>query len=191
MKTFASVLTVTVTVLALGDSLTEGYGLDKSQAWPAVLEARLQKQGRTNVRIVNAGISGSTSASALSRLKWHLKSNPQVLVLALGANDGLRGIDPAQTERNLAAAIEAAQKAGLKVLLTGMKVPPNYGGDFGRRYERVFTDLSSRYKVPLAPFLLEGVAGVRALNLADGVHPNADGHQKMAAYLEPYLLPLL
>lgn len=180
-----------VKILALGDSLTEGYGLSTESAYPAQLEQLIAARGRSGVTITNAGVSGSTSASAVSRLKWHLKAKPDILILALGANDALRGLDPADTRKNLAAAIELAQKQKVKVLLVGMKAPPNYGNAYSRQFETIFTDLAKQYRVGLAPFLLEGVAGVPKLNLPDGLHPNALGYQRIAAYLFPYIWKLL
>ena len=178
-------------MLALGDSLTEGYGLSKEQAWPALLQSLLHQRGRTNITLINGGVSGSTSASALSRLRWHLKAKPDVLILALGANDGLRGVPVAETRKNLAATLELARQNGLKVLLAGMKMPPNYGPDYSTQYEKMFKDLSLKYKTAFLPFILEGVAADPAMNLEDGIHPNAAGHKKIAAMILPYLEPLL
>ena len=127
-----------VTVLCLGDSLTEGYGLDAKQAYPAVLEARLHAQGYGHVRVINAGISGSTSASAVSRLKWQMRAQPDVLILELGANDGLRGVGVEDTRKNLRAAIAMAQERETLVLLAGMKMPPNYGPSYTREFEETF-----------------------------------------------------
>lgn len=178
-------------VLALGDSLTEGYGLNKEEAYPALLEKRIHAEGRPDVVVTNAGVSGSTTASAVSRLQWQLKAKPQLLLLALGANDALRGLNPESSRKNLAAAIELAQANGMRVLLIGMKAPPNYGNAYTRSFEAIFVSLAERYKVPLVPFLLQDIAGISALNLADGIHPNQAGHERMAATLFPYVWKLL
>jgi len=180
-----------VTVLCLGDSLTEGHGLPADQAYPAVLEQRLHAGGHARVRVINAGISGSTSASAVRRLEWQLRANPDVLILELGANDGLRGVPVAETRKNLAAAIALAKGRGTHVLLAGMQMPPNYGPDYTREFARVFAELGEESGVTLIPFFLEGVAGVPSLNLPDGIHPNADGYRVVVDNLLPHLLPLL
>jgi acyl-CoA thioesterase-1 len=177
-------------ILFLGDSLTEGYGLSKEEAFPALVEKTLREAGYA-VEAINAGINGSTTASAVSRLRWHLRAKPRVLVLALGANDGLRGLPVAQIRANLARALELASEKKLQVLLVGMKMPPNYGPDYARAFERIFPELARRYRVRLVPFLLERVAGEGALNLADGIHPNAEGHRLMAEAIAQALRPLL
>jgi acyl-CoA thioesterase-1 len=179
------------TILCLGDSLTEGYGVDPRSAWPALLEQRLRDLGRSDVRVVNAGISGATSASAVSRLRWQLRARPDVLILALGANDGLRGLDLEQTRRNLGEAIALAKQSGLRVLLAGMKIPPNYGPAYTRDFERLFPDLAEREGVALIPFLLEGVAADPRFNLPDGIHPNAAGYERVVETVLERLLPLL
>ena len=178
-------------IVCLGDSLTEGYGLTPEQAWPELLEQSLHRRGWPGANVINAGVSGSTSASAVSRLEWQLRTKPDILVLALGANDGLRGVSPAETKKNLAAAIDRAQAIGVTVLLAGMKMPPNYGRDFTASYEELFSSLASEKKVPLIPFLLEGVAADPALNLSDGIHPNAKGHVVLAALVERHVVPLV
>jgi len=180
-----------ITVLCLGDSLTEGYGLEADQAYPAVLEQRLHAEGYSRVRVINAGISGSTSASAVRRLEWQLRANPDVLILELGANDGLRGVPVDETRKNLAAAIALAQEKGTQVLLAGMQMPPNYGPEYTREFARVFAELGEEPGVTLIPFFLEGVAGVPRLNLPDGIHPNAEGYRIVVDKLLPHLLPLL
>jgi acyl-CoA thioesterase-1 len=178
-------------IVCLGDSLTEGLGVDPEQAWPDLLQRALRRSGFPRAEIVNAGVSGSTSASASQRLRWQLRSKPDIVILALGANDGLRGISPAEMKKNLSAAIDLAQSNGITVLLAGMKMPPNYGGEFTREFESVYTSLAAEKKVPLIPFLLEGVAAEPSLNLPDGIHPNADGYVVMAKLVEKYLRPLL
>ena len=166
-------------ILILGDSLTEGYGVDKSKAFPAVLESIIQSKNR-NYEVLAAGTSGSTSASALKRLKWHLRAKPDVLILALGGNDGLRGIEPEATKKNLEKAITLAKNKGLKVFLAGMKTPTNYGEEYRKKFESTYSYLSKKHKIQLIPFLLKGVATVKELNLADGIHPNESGHKIIA-----------
>lgn len=180
-----------LTILCLGDSLTEGFGVAPKHAYPAVLEARLHAEGYEHVRVINAGISGSTSASAVSRLKWQMRARPDVLILELGANDGLRGVRVGDTRKNLAAAIALAQKGGTRVLLAGMKMPPNYGPEYTRDFEQTFTLLGAQPGVVLIPFFLEGVAGEPRLNLPDGIHPTAEGYRIVVDNLLPHLLPLL
>ena len=179
-----------MTVVCLGDSLTEGYGVAPEESYPSVVERRLNADGY-DVRIVNAGISGSTSASALSRLRWQLRAKPDLLVLALGANDGLRGVAPDATRQNLAETIQLALEHQVRVVLAGMTLPPNYGPDHVAAFEQIFPALAKRYDLPLIPFLLEGVAARPELNLADGIHPNAEGHLWVAENVLSVLRPLL
>jgi len=151
-------------VVCLGDSLTEGYQVDPVRAYPAVVQSRLRERGWRNLEVVNAGISGSTIASAVSRLRWQLRRKPNVLILALGANDGLRGVAPETTKANLAEAIDLAQSEEITVLLAGMKLPPNYGNEHTQAFEQVFTQLAADKDVALIPFLLAGVATDPKLN---------------------------
>ncbi|MBM4252598.1 MAG: arylesterase [Deltaproteobacteria bacterium] len=182
-----------LTVLCLGDSLTEGYGLSKEEAWPAVLDGLIKADGIVEVTVINAGISGSTSASAVSRLKWHLKSlkKPAILVLELGPNDGLRGLDPKATETNLLNVIRLAKEHQLRVLLAGMRMPPNYGPQFTEDFRAVFPRLAKSQGLELIPFFLEGVAAEPELNLADGIHPNKDGYKIIAKNVWRYLKPMV
>ena len=173
-------------ILVLGDSLSEGFGVSQKEAFPAQLEVLLL-QKKYAVKIINAGSSGSTSASAMGRIKWHLKAKPFLIVLALGGNDGLRGINLEATEKNLGQTIELAQKNGIKVLLAGMKLPYNYGKDYRTQFERLFNSLVKKYKTGYVPFLLKGVGGVKSLNLPDGIHPNEQGHRKIAENLVPFI----
>ncbi len=182
-----------VTILCLGDSLTEGYGVAKESAWPAVAEKILRDQNY-KVTLINAGISGSTTASGLSRLNWHLKSTVKAdwLVLALGANDGLRGQDVKAAKQNLEKTIDAARAAGIKkVILAGIKAPPSIGPSYVREFDALFPKLAQAKKTIFYPFLLEGVAAVPKYNLPDGIHPNAEGHkiigEKMARFLKDQL----
>jgi acyl-CoA thioesterase-1 len=180
-----------VRVLFLGDSLTAGLGVQKDQAYPALVGELLRRQGRADVKIINGGISGATTAGAASRLKWHLKAAPHVLVLALGANDGLRGLSLETMAKNLDDAIALALENNLCVILAGMEIPPNYGPDYTRRFSQTFRDLAGKYGIPRIPFLLENVGGVRIMNQADGVHPNAAGHRQIARTVLPWLLECL
>ena len=177
-------------VVALGDSLTAGLGVGVEEAYPALLEARLRREG-FDYRVVNAGVSGDTSAGGLRRLDWALKLKPQVLIVALGANDGLRGQPPATLRANLTQIVERARAAGARVLLAGMRVPPNYGDEYARAFAAVYASVARATGVPLAPFLLDGVAGDPRLNQADGIHPTAEGQRVIAEHLWPHLRPLL
>jgi acyl-CoA thioesterase I len=178
------------TVLFIGDSLTEGYQLAKEDAYPAVIERSL-KPKYPGLKIINAGVSGATTASGPARMSWYLKSKPDIIVLALGANDGLRGLDLSESEKNLSAIIERAQSQSIQVLLVGMKMPPNYGASYRQKFEKLFPQLAQKYKLPLVPFILEGVGGNPKLNLPDGIHPNVEGQKVMASIVQKYLEPLL
>jgi acyl-CoA thioesterase I len=179
-------------ILFLGDSITAGYGLDLEQAFPALIQEKIDAK-RWNFKVVNAGQSGDTSAGGLSRLEWLLKNRVDVLVLELGANDGLRGLPTETTRKNLQAIIDRTKGKypEAKVIVAGMKVPPNMGGDYGRKFEAVFGDLAKKNKAVLIPFVLEGVGGSRELNLADGIHPTAKGHEIVAANVWKVLEPVL
>lgn len=180
---FLSLSVQAQTVVFIGDSLTEGYGLDPEEAYPAQLEILLKAKGRKDIKIVNGGVSGSTTASATQRVKWYLKTKPQIIVLALGANDGLRGLPVAESQRHLKLAIDAVKSAGVKVLLAEMKLPKNYGETYRRDFEQMYTALARTEKVPLLGFMLTGVGGVAALNQPDGIHPTAAGQKKIAENL--------
>jgi acyl-CoA thioesterase-1 len=178
-------------IIFLGDSLTSGLGLDVQQSFPSIIQGRLKAAGHP-FEVVNAGVSGDTSAGALRRLEWAMADgDPQVLVIALGGNDGLRGLSPEQLEHNLAAIIEHAQKRGLVVILAGMEAPPNFGADYTARFRNVYPTLAKRYQVRLIPFLLDGVAGDPALNQADGIHPNPRGATIVADLVWRVLEPAL
>ena len=179
------------TVVFLGNSLTEGYGVDKSNSYPSLIREHFKKSGKNNIKIINAGISGSTSSSAYSRLKWFLRINPDVLVLVLGGNDGLRGLSTTQLKDNLGRTIKLARDKGIKVLLGGIRIPPNYGRKYTNEFRKVYPELSSQYGVALIPFILEGVAGHGDKMLPDGIHPNENGHKIMAEIVLKYLNELL
>jgi acyl-CoA thioesterase-1 len=179
-------------VVFLGDSLTAGLGLPVDQAFPAVVAAELAKRGRP-IRAVNAGVSGDTTAGGLRRAQWVLSQRPDVVVLALGANDGLRGLPLVETEKNLRGVVATARAAGARVLLCGMLIPTSYGPEYQEGFSRLFPRVARAERIPLVPFLLDGVAGKKDLNLEDGIHPNAEGQRVLAAnvllHLEPLLAP--
>src|SRR5207248_8265684 len=176
-------------VVILGDSLTAGLGLPIEQSYPFLLQERLTESG-LDYEVVNAGVSGDTSAGGLSRLDWALDGDVRVLVVALGGNDGLRGLPVEQLKRNLATIIERAQARGIAVILAGMEAPPNYGREYIVAFHKVYPALASQYHVPLVPFLLQGVAGSDALNQRDGIHPTAAGARIVAANVWTVLKPV-
>jgi acyl-CoA thioesterase-1 len=178
------------TIVALGDSLTAGAGVTREEAWPAVLEAHL-REARYPYRVVNAGVSGDTSAGGVRRVGWVLRAEPEVTIVALGANDGLRGQSVAAMAQNLETIVRRLRQAGTRVLLAGMRVPPNYGDDYSRAFADAFPLVARRTEVALIPFLLEGVAADPRLNLADGIHPNPAGHRVIAALVLRFLKPML
>lgn len=173
-------------ILFLGDSLSAGLGVEKHQAFPALVETELKAQG-FDVSVVNGGISGSTSASALSRLEWFLRAQPDLVFLALGANDGLRGLSVEEMKANLSGTIKRAQAAGVKVVLAGIRMPPNYGKEYTQSFHQAFYDLAKKHNLPHLPKLLKGVAGRPRLNQADGIHPNEAGHQIIAKQVASFL----
>lgn len=177
-------------VVFLGDSLTAGLGLDGDQAFPALLGRELRGDGLP-VRVINAGVSGDTTAGGLRRLQWLLAQHPAVLVLGLGANDGLRGADVAGIERNLREIVTRSRQAGARVLLLGMRMPPNYGPDYITAFAAIYPRIAADLQVPLVPFLLAGVGGIPGLNQADGIHPTTAGEVKVAANVKPYLEAIL
>jgi acyl-CoA thioesterase-1 len=178
-------------IVVLGDSLTAGLGVQQSEAYPALLEQKLVQEGY-HWEVVNAGVSGDTSAAGRARLDWALdQPNVRVLVVELGANDGLRGLPPAEMKKNLAAIIEAAQAKHLAVLLAGMEAPPNFGSDYTVSFRQVYRDLAREYKVPLLPFLLDKVAGDASLNQGDGIHPNPAGARIVADNVWAALKPIV
>ncbi len=177
-------------VIFLGDSLTAGLGLEGTEAFPALLADRLAAEGRP-LRVINAGVSGDTTAGGLRRLDWLLRQKPAVLVVGLGANDALRGAEVTEIERNLREIVRRAQAAGARVLLLGMQIPPNYGPDYTHRFADLYPRIANDMGVPLVPFLLKGVGGIPELNQADGIHPTAVGERKVADNVYPYLKDLL
>jgi acyl-CoA thioesterase I len=177
-------------VVALGDSLTAGLGVAADEAFPARLQARLRAEGY-DYRVVNAGVSGDTTAGGLRRVDWALRAHPDIVIVALGANDGLRGQSPQAIRANLEEIVARLQASGARVLLVGMRLPPNYGAEYTKEFEAVFPAVARRAKIALMPFLLDGVAADPRLNQADGIHPTAAGQQMIADRLWPYLRPLL
>lgn len=179
------------TVLIVGDSISAAFGLDTRLGWVSLLEQRLQKEGFTD-KVVNASVSGDTSAGGQARLPALLAEyKPQLVILGLGGNDGLRGQQPAQLQQNLASMIQQSQKAGAKVLLLGMRIPPNYGARYTQAFEAVYSNLAEQENVPLVPFFLEGVGGIPELMQADGLHPAVAAQGKLLENVWPTLKPLL
>jgi len=177
-------------LLILGDSLTAGYGLSKTDSFPHQLEVALKKSGR-DVEVINAGVSGDTTAGGLSRLDWILKDAPDAVIVELGANDGLRGLDPKNSEANLKAILDLLAAAETPVLLAGMLAPPNLGSRYGEAFNSMYKRLGSREGVVFYPFFLDGVAAVPELNQADGIHPNAQGVAVVVERILPSVKKLL
>ncbi len=177
-------------VVAFGNSLTAGLGVSPEEAYPAQLQRQLDAAGY-RYQVINAGVSGDTTAGGVRRVDWILTSHPSLVILELGANDGLRGIAPEQTKANLEQIITRLQAAGVTVVLTGMTLPPNYGADYIQRFSAIFPDLARRYHVVLMPFFLEGVAAQAGLNQADGIHPTAAGYRLIVENLLRVLEPVL
>ncbi|MGD2113502.1 MAG: arylesterase [Acidobacteriota bacterium] len=179
-----------VRVVFLGDSLTAGPGLAKEETYPSLIENRLLDEGY-DVEVINAGVSGDTTAGGLARLDWLLDQDPDLVVVGLGANDGLRGQPLDATEENLRAIVRRIRGSGAHVLLLGMKIPPSQGLDYARRFEELYPRVADDLDVPLVPFLLEDVAARPSLNLPDRIHPNARGHRHLAATVYPHVEDLL
>lgn len=177
-------------VVAFGNSLTAGLGVSPAQTYPAVLQRRLDQAGY-QFEVINAGVSGETTAGGLRRLDWVLKGKPSIVILELGANDGLRGQSLADAYSNLERIIQRLQAAGVRVVLAGMKIPPNYGDEYTTTFSAMYEKLARAYEIPLIPFLLEGVAAVPELNQDDGLHPNAEGYHVVAQNVMTVLTPLL
>ena len=179
------------TLLVVGDSISAAFGLDSRQGWVALLENRLKEEGFEH-SVVNASISGDTSAGGAARLSALLAEHkPELVIIELGGNDGLRGQPPAQLQQNLASMIDASQASGAEVLLLGMRLPPNYGARYTSAFAQVFADLAERKQVPLVPFFLEGVGGVPGMMQADGIHPTQDAQAVLLDNVWPTLKPML
>lgn len=177
-------------VVFLGDSLAAGLHLPADQAFPAVVQRELAREG-VPFRLVNAGVSGDTTAGGLSRVNWIMKQKPRLVVLELGSNDGMRGLPLSLIEQNLRAMIDAIRAQGAAVLLLGMRLPPSFGAEYTADFTALFARVASDTKVAFVPFFHEGVAGVPELNLPDGIHPTEEGHRRIAAKLAPHLRTLL
>jgi len=177
-------------IVAFGDSLTAGYGVAPEEAYPALLAARLRHEGY-RYHVVNAGVSGDTTAGGLRRVDWALKARPEIVLLELGANDALRGLDLGQVRANLDGIVTRFEAAGARVLLLGMRLPPNYGARYAGEFARIYDEIARRRKLALMPFFLDGVGAVAALNQPDGIHPTAEGYRIIVARLWPHLQPLL
>ena len=177
-------------ILDFGDSLTAGYGLAPEQAFPARLEAALRREG-IEARVVNGGVSGDTTGGGLARLEWALADKPDLVILALGANDALRGIDPATVRGNLDKMIRKVEAVRAKVLLVGMLAPPNWGEEYKTAFDRIFPELAKIHDVPLYPFFLEGVAMKPEFNQSDGLHPNERGVAVLVERLAPIVARLV
>lgn len=177
-------------IVAFGDSLTAGLGVAAEQAYPARLQRRLDEQG-LRYRVINAGVSGDTTAGGLRRVDWVLKSRPDLVILELGANDGLRGLNLGETKANLERIIKRCQDLSVTVILAGMKLPPNYGAEYTEGFEAIYPALAKQYRLTLIPFFLEGVAGSASLNQADGIHPTGEGYRIIADQVLETVKPLL
>jgi len=177
-------------ILAFGDSLTAGYNLPAQDAFPNKLEAALRAQGR-DVKVLNGGVSGDTSAGGLARLDWALADKPDLVILELGANDALRGHDPAKTYANLDAILGKLKAKGVPVLLAGIMAPPNLGRDYAAQFNGIYKRLADKHGVPLYPFFLDGVATRADLNLGDGLHPNARGVDAIVRGILPHVTRML
>ena len=177
-------------VVAFGDSLTAGLGVSPAQSYPMQLQKRLEALGYP-YQIINAGVSGETTAGGLRRVPWILAGKPNMVILELGGNDGLRGLSLPETSSHLDAIIRRFKEAHVPILLVGMKLPPNYGAEYTDRFEAMYRELATTHALPLLPFLLEGVVGESTLNQSDGIHPTAEGYQIVAENVLKSLLPIL
>jgi acyl-CoA thioesterase I len=177
-------------ILAFGDSLTAGHGLEPAGSYPSQLQKELDRRGH-RYRVVNAGVSGDTTSAGLSRIDSALTLRPKIVILELGANDGLRGVPVREAKQNLEQIIVKSLNAGAKVILAGMSLPLNYGEDYIRDFERMYVDLAKQHEVVFLPFFLEGVGGKLEFNQDDGIHPTAKGYTVIVQNLLPYLEPLL
>lgn len=189
---FFQAATTPKVILFYGDSLTAGYGLSPEEAFPALVEKKLNKTGK-KVKVVNAGLSGETTAGGLSRIDWVLRQPVDIFVLELGGNDGLRGLPVDQTRNNLQGIIDKvkAKYPACKIVMAGMMVPPNMGKEYTDEFKRVYPELAAKNKATLIPFILDGVGGIEKLNQVDGIHPNAQGHEIISGKITPVFEKLL
>ncbi len=186
----AAITLPAATIVCLGDSLTAGLGVDEDQAFPAVVQHLARSDG-LDWTLINAGVSGDTSAGGLRRVAWLVKAKPDWVLVALGANDGLRGQPPSATHDNLVAIVQHFRAAGVKVALAGMQMPTNYGEEHRTAFAAVFPQIAQETSAPLLPFLLDGVGGVARLNQADGIHPTVEGQALVARHVYAFLRPLV
>ena len=177
-------------VLALGDSLTAGFGVQEEESFPSRLQVKIDQSNLTH-KVINAGVSGDTTAGGVRRIDWLMKHKPNIVILALGANDGLRGLSTKEMQTNLETMIRISHENNAQVLLAGMKALPNYGKDYQLKFESVYADLAKKYDLVYLPFLLEGVAGVREHTRPDGLHPTESGYKLVADLVWRYLEPML
>jgi acyl-CoA thioesterase-1 len=175
------------TIVAVGDSLTAGQGVEEEFAYPALLERKLASRG-FGYMVINAGISGETSSGTLARLNWIMTLKPDIVILETGANDGLRGIDPALTRKNIQEVVRLLQERNVTIVLAGMQMVQNLGREYTDAFRRVYPDAARKFRILLIPFFLEGVAGEPALNQADGIHPTAQGYKVVAETVYPYVV---
>lgn len=185
---FAPSLSAKPVILSIGDSLTFGLGVPEDKTWPQLLQNTLQADGMKDAKVINAGSSGATTAFGLTAVRFQLKHNqPDLILYALGANDGLRAISTDTTYRNISQTIEVIQRAKVKVILLGMKAPPNYGEKFPKDFEKIFARVAAEKKIPFIPFFLDGVAGEPKLNQPDGIHPNEKGYEVITGRMYPII----
>jgi acyl-CoA thioesterase I len=177
-------------IVAFGDSLTAGLGVAAEEAYPAQLQRRLESEG-FRYRVINAGVSGDTTAGGLRRVDWVLKSHPDIVILELGANDGLRGLKLQETQHNLERIIQRCRDASVIVVLAGMKLPPNYGVEYTKGFESIYPALAKQFGLTLIPFFLDGVAGSASLNQVDGIHPTKEGYRVIVEKISETITPLL
>ena len=179
------------TIVAVGDSLTAGYGVDETEAYPALLEKRLHLDGFF-FKVVNAGVSGETSSGTLSRIEWVIRSlKPDIVILETGANDGLRGVDPQVLEKNLDETVTTLKDNGIGILLAGMKIPPSLGPVHTARFAKIYPKIAEKHNISLIPFFLESVAGDARYNLSDRMHPNPEGYRRVLDTIYPYVLEVI
>ncbi len=181
---------VSPVILAFGDSLTAGFGVEDAQSYPSKLQDIIRQNGYPH-KVVNGGVSGDTTAGGVRRINWLMKHNPKIVILELGANDGLRGLPLEEMESNLERIINVCADGGAKVLLAGMKIPPNYGEEYTVGFEKVYDRLAEKHQLPLLPFFLEGVAGQREFTQPDGLHPIGPGYSVVAQTVWKHLKPLI
>jgi len=180
----------TPVILAFGNSLTAGFGVPDAQSYPSRLQKIITENGYPH-KVINGGVSGDTTAGGVRRIKWLMKHDPEIVILELGANDGLRGLSLEEMESNLEQIIGICKESGAKVLLTGMRIPPNYGEEYTVEFEKTFIRLAEKHKLPLVPFFLEGVAGIREHTRPDGIHPLGSGYEIVVQTIWKYLKPLM